>query len=98
MTENENIWCVYLHTNKFNNKKYVGITSRNPLVRWGNGNGYASNKHFFNSIKKYGWQNGFKHEILYTNLSEEIAGKIEKELIAKYHSYDMSMFNIFTLN
>ena len=89
MTENENIWCVYLHTNKFNNKKYVGITSRNPLVRWGNGNGYASNKHFFNSIKKYGWQNGFKHEILYTNLSEEIAGKIEKKLIAKYHSYDM---------
>lgn len=89
MTNNKYIWCVYLHTNKINNKKYVGITSRNPLVRWNNGNGYTSNKHFFNSIKKYGWKNGFEHEILYVNLSEEQAEKIEKELISKYHSYDM---------
>lgn len=89
MTNSKHIWCVYLHTNKINNKKYVGITSRNPLVRWNNGNGYTSNKHFFNSIKKYGWKNGFEHEILYTNLSEEQAEKIEKELISKYHSYDM---------
>lgn len=89
MTENKNTWCVYLHTNKINDKKYVGITSRDPLVRWQNGNGYVSNKHFFNSIKKYGWNNGFTHEILYTKLSEAEAGKIEKGLISKYHSYDM---------
>ena len=84
MTNDKYIWCVYLHTNKINNKKYVGITSRNPLVRWNNGNGYTSNKHFFNSIKKYGWKNGFEHEILYVNLSEEQAEKIEKELISKF--------------
>lgn len=89
MIESKNTWCVYLHTNKINNKKYVGITSRNPLVRWQNGNGYTSNKHFSNSIKKYGWENGFIHEILYTNLSEEKACEIEKTLITKYQSYDM---------
>nr|DAQ99648.1 MAG TPA: intron associated endonuclease [Caudoviricetes sp.] len=89
MTESKYTWCVYLHTNKINNKKYVGITSRNPLVRWQNGNGYSSNKHFYNSIKKYGWENGFTHEVLYTNLSEEKACEIEKELITKYQSYNM---------
>ena len=38
-------YCVYIHTNKINGKKYVGQTSRNPKYRWGkNGIGYKNIK------------------------------------------------------
>ena len=49
-------YCVYVHTNKFNGKKYVGITSMNPKDRWKNGNGYSNNSYFTNAIRKYGWE------------------------------------------
>ncbi len=77
-------YCVYKHTAP-NGKVYIGITSKNPLVRWKNGHGYQSNLHFHNAILKYGWDN-FKHEILFQDLSKEDACKKEIELIAKYKS------------
>jgi hypothetical protein len=46
----ELIWVVYVHINKTNNKKYVGI-SCNPVKRWNNGNGYKNHKNFYNAIK-----------------------------------------------
>lgn len=77
-------YCVYKHTCP-NNKVYIGITFRDPIVRWNNGNGYQNNKHFWSAIQKYGWDS-IKHEILYSNLNEEDACQKESELIAQYQS------------
>ena len=81
----EILYCVYQHTNKLNNKKYIGITSKQDVSeRWQNGSGYFSNKHFYNAIKKYGWDTGFTHEILAENLRADEAKQLEIALIAKY--------------
>lgn len=78
-------YCVYMHTNKINGKKYIGITCKDPEKRWNNGYGYCRNKHFFSAIQKYGW-NSFEHKILAKNLTSEEAGNMEKDFIAKYKS------------
>lgn len=64
---------------------YIGITQRAPNKRFKYGNGYKDNEYFWQAIEKYGWNN-FKHEILYSGLSKEIACTTEIELIAKYNS------------
>lgn len=74
-------YCVYVHTTP-SKKRYVGITKQNPKKRWGNGNGYKGQV-FYKAVEKYGWDN-IKHEILYSNLDEEEAKKIEKKLISDY--------------
>ena len=74
-------WTVYRHITP-NGKSYIGITSRENLnQRWSNGNGYKDNNHFFNSIKKYGWD-GFDHIILYENLTQKEAFLLEKIYIS----------------
>jgi group I intron endonuclease len=82
---NDKLWCVYMHTNKINDKKYIGITSRNPDERWGlDGHGYYNRQPAFEAaIKKYTWD-GFTHEIIAENLTEEDAINMEIELIALY--------------
>lgn len=46
---------VYLHTNKTNNKKYVGITKQSLQDRWRHdGLGYKTQQKFFRAILKYG--------------------------------------------
>lgn len=80
------MYLVYKHTSP-NGKVYIGITRKNPIKRWNNGNGYKQNTHFYNAISKYGWNN-IKHEILFDNLTKEEACKKEIELIAEYKSND----------
>ena len=83
----EKTWCVYKHTNRENGKVYIGITSQNPRDRWDSGWGYQRNKHFWDAIRKYGWDT-FEHEVLYTDLSFEAACEKECELIDEYQSRD----------
>ena len=78
-------YSVYLITNNFNDKKYVGITSMMPKKRWAKGKGYTDNIHFNNAILKYGWEN-FDKQILYKGLTQEQAKNKEIELIKEYNS------------
>lgn len=85
-TDNKNTWCVYIHTNKINNKAYIGVTSKRPEKRWGeNGNRYSHNPALQNAIDKYGWDN-FNHIIFMSNLSEQKAKHIEILLIALFQT------------
>ena len=76
-------WCVYCHTNKENGKRYFGITSQEPEDRWRGGLGYKKSKVFWRAINQYTWD-GFEHEVILSNLTEEEAKQKEIELIALY--------------
>lgn len=82
-------YSVYIHTSP-SNKIYVGITSKKPEVRWNKGFGYYSNPHFYNAIKKYGWEN-IKHEIVATQLSFYEACQLEILLIENIKQTTVNM-------
>lgn len=83
------MYCVYLHINTVNGKKYCGMTN-NPLKRFqGGGKRYKppktkdeTSRRFWNAILKYGWDN-FEHKIIFDNLTFEQACDKEKEIISK---------------
>ena len=82
-----NNYVVYKHTSP-SGKVYIGITCKNPDVRWASGFGYKQNKNFFYDIVKYGWDN-FNHEILFSKLSKQEAVAKETDLIKAYKSSDL---------
>jgi group I intron endonuclease len=85
-TDEDMRWCVYMHTNKENGKVYIGVTCRQPEVRWGkNGSEYKrlNQRAFAGAIAKYTWD-GFTHEVLFTDLTKDEANQKEIELIALY--------------
>ena len=80
-------FIVYCHTNKINNKKYIGITCQEPEQRFRHGKGYKASPHFYHAIEKYGWDQ-FEHETLYSGLTIDEAKEKEIELIKKYNTRD----------
>lgn len=79
-------YSVYIHTNKINGKRYVGISRTKPEYRWRNGEGYQHQPHFYSAIQKYGWDN-FDHFILEVD-SEDLMFQLEKQYIAYYKTTD----------
>lgn len=87
VVEDTRRYSLYVHTTP-SNKKYVGITNREPSARWRkDGKGYRNNPYFYNAIQKYGWDN-IIHNVLADNLTEEEAIKAEMELIEKLQTTD----------
>lgn len=74
------MYSVYIHLNRANNKRYIGITRTSTSKRWANGLGYRKQKYFYNAIKKYGWD-GFEHIVVKDGLPEQCAKTFEKVLI-----------------
>lgn len=84
-----NNFTVYMHINRVNDKRYIGLTRQDVRRRWRpDGSGYKNNPYFWHAITKYGWDN-FEHVIVKTGLSQDEACKMEKELIAFYKSNDL---------
>lgn len=87
-------YVVYRHIFP-NGKSYIGITCVKPYYyRWRAGSSYNKQPKVYNAIKKYGWAN-IQHEILYENLSQEDANRIEQEMIAKFNSVENG-YNVST--
>ena len=81
-------YCVYIHTNKINGKRYVGqtINGNNINKRWSNGIGYKTCTAFYRAIQKYGWNN-IVHFIVSEGCTHEAACNLEKQLIKMYKSH-----------
>ncbi len=84
-------YCVYMHivpkeiSGYAYDKRYVGITSRNPEERWGKDGENYSRQFFGHAIQKYGWDN-IQHVIVYEGLTQNEASQKEMELIEKYET------------
>ena len=86
---------LYMHISP-NGKKYVGITCQKPEKRWRKGKGYIKNEYFYRAIQKYGWDN-FQHLIIFDDLTEDEANRLEEEYIRKYNLTDHNFgYNLHT--
>ena len=85
MQVKEKTYVVYRHIFP-NGKSYIGITCVKPYYyRWRAGSSYSQQPKVHNAIRKYGWEN-IRHELLYENLTQVEANRIEQAMIAKYDS------------
>jgi len=74
-------YSLYIHFNKINHKKYIGITSLSVVQRWHtDGSGYKNQRLFYRAISKYGWNN-FEHVVIFNKLSPEKAYELEQLFI-----------------
>ena len=85
MSENK-IWKIYKHTAP-NGMAYIGQTITSLETRSGRKSGcnYRSQERFYSAIQEFGWDN-FKHEILLTVGTKEMANKAEEAMIVGYNT------------
>lgn len=91
MSKKERSYSLYRHTSP-SGKVYIGITCQPVEHRWNNGRGYMNvvKSLFKSTIIKYGW-NMIKHEVLFSNLSEQKAKHLEIDLIRHYKNLGISL-------
>ena len=79
---------VYCITNKINDKKYIGMTSRSLEERWKSHCSASRNGspfRFHSAIRKYG-EDSFITEILYEDLNIEDCRTLEEQTILEYNT------------
>lgn len=86
------IFSIYKITNLINNKIYIGITKRNPKIRF---NEHFSNKNelLYKAKEKYGKDN-FLLEIIESNVSEDMIDEKERYYIQLYKSLVPNGYNL----
>lgn len=86
------IFCVYKITNLINDKLYIGITKRNPKIRF---NEHFSNKNelLYKAKEKYGKEN-FLLEIIEKNIQENDIDEKERYYIKLYNSLAPNGYNL----
>ncbi len=82
-------YIVYIYTNKYNNKKYVGMTNQSLKSRRGNNmfSDYRNCTEFYNAIQKYGAE-AFNGEVVAEFFRLEEAEVMEKKLIAELRTQE----------
>jgi len=84
--ETDCLCSLYMHVNKADNKKYIGITTLPVTTRWHtDGSGYKNQKLFYRAINKYGWNN-FEHIVLFSELPSNKAYELEKIFIGVFNT------------
>ena len=101
-SEEDRRWCVYIHTNVHNGKKYIGLTN-NIEKRWKNNGSKYLRKHkdgsyvhpvFAKALQKYAdWENDWLHEVVADCLTKSEANQKEIELIALYKTNAKQYYN-----
>ena len=82
----DNVYYIYQHIRLDNNSVfYVGKGKKHRINESSN-----RNKYWHNIVNKV----GYKSEIVYDKLNEELALDLEKELIAKYKSLNYKLCNL----
>ena len=81
--QKESKYIVYIYTNKYNNKKYVGMTNQSLKARCGNNKftDYRNCTEFYQAIQEFGTE-AFESRIVGEFLHVEQAEEMERRLIA----------------
>ena len=85
-------WTIYKHTSP-SGKSYIGLTSKDPQIRWQNGTGYAPETQIRQAIYKYGW-NAFSHTILETNIETVEKAKEREQYWIEYFDSFRNGYNM----
>ncbi|PGU82098.1 NUMOD3 domain-containing DNA-binding protein [Bacillus cereus] len=88
-------YVIYKFTNLVNGKVYIGLTSKTLERRLTNHEAHVRNgyrNHFYNSVRKYGWEN-FKCEVIDQIHSEDDAERIER--LKEREKYWISYYKSF---
>ena len=79
------MYCLYRITNTLNQKCYIGVTNREPDIRFREHKRSSSNSFISKAIRADGVEN-FTFEILLTDIKDEDISELECEYIKKYNS------------